>query len=269
MSTGPATSSTMLIIIAIVCITIGYVFGWIVSSATRKREEKAEKPEKPEPVNEPAAPAEALKAAEPAPVPESTPPLAELSPVLKVWSGGPDGGLVVELGKRALSDPSTLTLQDRQKIEAGLRATADWMGLAYHLGEPAPAPVAQAAPQAAAAEPVLVMAEPMDLTRQSPVISSVTNALADALQPAAKKETALSIVQQIDEVLQGMLPGTPFEGKKIFISEDPRRGVIVRVENDIYEGIGSIPEGEVKQLLRSAVAEWERRQELNRRRKAM
>ncbi|HMN62453.1 MAG TPA: hypothetical protein PJ988_18960, partial [Anaerolinea sp.] len=116
------------------------------------------------------------------------------------------------------------------------------------------------------AEAAVEVPEVGQASRQASVIAGMTNALADVLQPTVKKEAPLSIVQQIDEILQGMLAGTEFEGKQVYLAEDPKKGVIVRVENDTYEGVNAVPEGKIKTLLRTAVTEWERRQELNRRR---
>jgi hypothetical protein len=63
-----------------------------------------------------------------------------------------------------------------------------------------------------------------------------------------------------------MLAESPLAGQKIFLTEDLRRGVIVWAQGQSYEGIDSVPAGEVKDLLKRSVAEWERRtEELTRR----
>ena len=67
-----------------------------------------------------------------------------------------------------------------------------------------------------------------------------------------------------------MLAGTPYENKKIFLTEDPNEGVIVRVDNEVYEGVDAVPEGEIKKIaagprLRNGNA----RQEISRRRQTV
>ena len=166
--------------------------------------------------------------------------------------------------RRRRPPSDSLTMDARTQIESALRQTAGWMGLTSQLGEPAPA-VAPAV-VSPVAEAAVEVPEVGQASRQASVIAGMTNALADVLQPTVKKEAPLSIVQQIDEILQGMLAGTEFEGKQVYLAEDPKKGVIVRVENDTYEGVNAVPEGKIKTLLRTAVTEWERRQELNRRR---
>ena len=267
MPDSPVSSSSFIVVIALVCITIGYVFGWIVSSNTRNRKAANAAPvsvvESEKPVMD-EKPVEAVPV-----VVEEAPPDKGLSPVLRVWSGGPQASLVVNLGEKIVNDPAQLTLDDRKQIESGLRATADWMGLAYQLGAPPPAAGQLPPIRSMTADPGIVLSEPMDLTRQPAVLAGMTNALADVLQPTVKKDAPLSIVQQIDEIFQGMLAGTKYENNKIFLTEDLKRGVIVRVDHEVYEGVGALPEGEIKQMLRAAVAEWEREQEKKRRRQAL
>lgn len=249
----PATSGSMLLIIAIVCLTIGYVFGWIVAGFSRSKSEKKE--QEPELAETPEAkPVKAV--AEPLPVEQPNPATVALMPMLKVWKGAEENELTVEVNhNRLVHSKALLTMDDRKSIEAALRATANWMGLAYQLGEPAP--VVSVAP----VTPMIPTVTNELPAAPSLVINGMTNVLADALQPQVKRERHKSIVEQIDEVLQAKLLGTPLENERIFLTEDPRRGVIVRVGTQVYEGVGSLPEGDVKNLLRAAVAEWEKQQE--------
>jgi hypothetical protein len=102
------------------------------------------------------------------------------------------------------------------------------------------------------------------------VLGGVTSVLADAINPTTpKKEAPKSIVQQIDEILQDKLLGTELAEEKIGLVEDPRKGVVVRIGPVAYEGIGSVPDGLVKDLLKASVQEWERRQEIAKRRSTM
>ncbi len=99
------------------------------------------------------------------------------------------------------------------------------------------------------------------------LVEGVTVGLANVLNPpVVKREAPKTIVGQINDVVQELLAESPLAGQKIFLSEDPRRGVIVWVQGQTFEGIDSVPPGEVKDLLKRSVAEWERRtEELTRR----
>jgi hypothetical protein len=145
------------------------------------------------------------------------------------------------------------------------------MGLSYQLGAPAAQPLPPTPSQpvrrvTGPLNPADAPVEPADASQPPSILSGVTTALADAMVPTTKKAAPKSIVEQIDEVLQGMLPGTPFENEKVYLAESPRHGVVVRVGAQTYEGIEAVPEGEVKKLLRAAVAEWEKQQEKAQRR---
>ena len=70
---------------------------------------------------------------------------------------------------------------------------------------------------------------------------------------------ARSIAEQIDEILQEMLENSPLRTRAIRLMELPNKGMVVMVGLNQYEGIDAVPDEDVKHLLRSAVAEWERR----------
>jgi hypothetical protein len=68
------------------------------------------------------------------------------------------------------------------------------------------------------------------------------------------------MVMQIEDILQDMLAGTHLEQRGVHLVEDPIRGVIVQVGMARYEGIDSVPDPEIKRVIRSAVDEWEKSQ---------
>ncbi|MDD2920969.1 MAG: hypothetical protein PHQ36_01675 [Anaerolineales bacterium] len=117
--------------------------------------------------------------------------------------------------------------------------------------QPAPAP---AAPRPA---PTVVSAPVV----QTPPPAAV---VVDAPKPAAKiddKKTmaALSIVAQIDSVLQARLINTPLDKRGIRVYESPEGGVQVEVGLEKFETIDDVTDPEVKAVIRAAVAEWEKK----------
>lgn len=97
----------------------------------------------------------------------------------------------------------------------------------------------------------------------SPVSSEVKPvSILSPLQPAKKldpeKEFALlSIVQQIDTVLQKKLIGTPFEEQKIHLQESSQGSVEVHVGLQKYESVDEVADEKIKAIIRAAISEWE------------
>lgn len=68
-----------------------------------------------------------------------------------------------------------------------------------------------------------------------------------------------SIVSQIDTVLQNRLASSSMANQSIRLTESPTGGVRVYVGLDKFDGIDAIPNPEIKEFIRQAVAEWEAR----------
>ncbi len=68
-----------------------------------------------------------------------------------------------------------------------------------------------------------------------------------------------SIVSQINEILQEMLEVSSLSERKISITQEPSMGVMVWVDGIKYPGVDSVPENEVKNLIKSAVMKWEKK----------
>ncbi|MEI8131702.1 MAG: hypothetical protein WCG34_04665, partial [Leptolinea sp.] len=79
-----------------------------------------------------------------------------------------------------------------------------------------------------------------------------------AAEPAKKVK---SMVEQIDDILQEVIQKSEKPDRKIRLVEEPREGVIVWVANEHYIGIDAVPDPIVKDLIRTAVKEWDKRTE--------
>ena len=258
-------SSTMFVmIVAAISLTIGYFAGWLISKSTRSNDNDESEGGEEQEVKDRLAPTAR---------PEVPPgnPTGAYRPLLRLWRED-KGRLLVEYEGKSLVTASTLLPEQRKRLEVVLRELAVWLGLlpasAGTAPEAAPAAPPQPAPVAAravAAEPIV---PPVAQPFKSPnLVEGVTVGLANVLNPpVVKREAPKTIVQQINDVVQEMLAESPLAGQKIYLTEDLRRGVIVWAQGQSYEGIDSVPAGEVKDLLKRSVAEWERRtEELTRR----
>ncbi len=100
-------------------------------------------------------------------------------------------------------------------------------------------------------------------TPQTPPIPvSPKEAAPRPLQPLKKPESekpisSLSIVQQIDTVLQERVLGTPFEKSGVRLQESAQGDVEVYVGLQKFDSIEEVPDEIVKKIIRAAIAEWE------------
>jgi hypothetical protein len=126
---------------------------------------------------------------------------------------------------------------------------------------------AQAAPKPAPVSPPVSTSAPLTLAEQAlitnlnqPKVEPVPARI--SLIPKKKLEqpaATLSMVQQIDEILQLKLVDTPLAGQGIKIQEAPGGGVMVMVGLKKYEGVADVPDPAIKAVLQAAVAEWEKK----------
>jgi len=97
-----------------------------------------------------------------------------------------------------------------------------------------------------------------------PVEASLPVALAEEAAKSIKPNKPLSIVEQINDILQETIKDTPLATRMVRLVEDPREGVVVWIGLDHFPGVDSVPDPEIKAALRKAANEWERRTETRR-----
>lgn len=68
-----------------------------------------------------------------------------------------------------------------------------------------------------------------------------------------------SISEQIDEILQEMLEDSPLKSRAIRLMELPTKGMVVMVGLNQYQGVDTVPDEDVRNIIHAAVAEWEQR----------
>lgn len=141
---------------------------------------------------------------------------------------------------------------NRKRLIALLSVMRPWIE-----GKPAAsAPVSQplpstSVPRPAPAAPVMQMPPPI---APSPIIPLVA--------PAKKEEklaAPLSIVAQIDEILQARLAFTTLAERSIRLLESPDGSVIVLVGSQKFAGVSEVTDPEVQAVIRAAIAEWEQK----------
>ena len=110
-------------------------------------------------------------------------------------------------------------------------------------GQPSQAASQPAAPLHASRPPATVSVQPATPTSKK--------------SEAEKSITSLSIVNQIDTVLQARLVNTPLAKRGIRLQESPQGGVEVYVGLEKFSTVDDVSDETIKTAIRAAIAEWE------------
>ena len=193
--------------------------------------------------------------------PPAAEPQSDKIEVLRFVRERDNGALLMEMRGKIYRQVQELTDVERKNLA---RFGYDWL---KWLG----APAAPQQPEAAANEGgAVAQSKPDDTTliesaepqQVKPGQTTVQQVKTRPSAPAAPVEDAVrptSIVAQIDEILQEILPLSPLANKQIKLTEDPDQGVVVWVDNQCYSGVDGVPDPDVRALLRKAAQEWENR----------
>jgi hypothetical protein len=232
----------IVLIIAGVCMLVGVVFGYLFGSLGKRKEQ--------EPGDQPGD-------QEPSP-PGEDPQRQGLIEVVRFWSDEEGKKVVPEVGGRMINSLKELDTVQRTRLTRLMDQ--------LRLGPPAATqePAATHTDRKPPAEASL-FTPPVDVSRAieeppAPRPSfSMLSALGRSLQPDIGKTPLAqkSIAAQIDEVLQEMLGGTPLAQKGVRLMELPGKGMVVLVGLEQYSGVDDVPDPEVRQAIKAAVAAWE------------
>ncbi|MFH2103966.1 MAG: hypothetical protein ABIJ39_11500 [Chloroflexota bacterium] len=159
--------------------------------------------------------------------------------ILHLWMN-PAGKMKMLLDGKAIELPESSTPEQRRRLIAIISQIRPWLESAPVVAEPV-----AAAPQAASV--------------QTPQIVPVPTPAPQAVKRAVpvKGIAEMSIVEQIDEILQARLEGTPLAERGIQLKQSPSGGVIVWVGKAHYDTIDAVPDADVVAVIRAAISKWE------------
>ena len=195
---------------------------------------------------------------QPAPVPPASPPSDE-TPLLNV-SMASSGQLRLKLDGEH-TDTSALDAEQRKRLIAILTQIRPWLEAPKASTPPPTAPQPASPPQKSPSAGT----RPAPTPQPTPPPASVPSA--PTPKPASPRPVeddddddvvpSMSIVAQIDSILQSRLAGTPLADKGIRLQESIDGGVLVWIGMYKFEGVDAVPDDEIKVALKGAIAEWE------------
>lgn len=226
--------STVYIVLAVICIIVGFIGGALISMLFAERDKKQLRKEGdllPEGIDR-----------------------ERHTALLRIWRDA-DGALLIELRGRIIADVKQASTAQRLEIESILEQWLGWLGVDLKIPKSTQEPKLQPLPQPIKPPVTPVMpqavAEPLPAPDLAAVISSPV-----IPKPAVGPK---SMVEQIDDILQEIVSHSAFSQRSVKITQDVRDGIIVWMDGGRYPGLDSVPDPEIKKLIRAAAAEWERR----------
>jgi hypothetical protein len=158
-----------------------------------------------------------------------------------------DGRFLLELDGAPVT--GELSLETRKRLMELITVFRLWL-------DPAPS----ATPRPVAPTPTLPVADSVREAVSRPVPSAPNQPLAPAKKPEVEKNIAsLSIVQQIDTILQERILDTPLAKRGIRLQESVQGGVEVYVGLQKFHSVDDVTDEVVKNTIRAAIAEWEKK----------
>ena len=143
-----------------------------------------------------------------------------------------DDRFAVRFEDEWINDPAKLSFVQKNRLEKNLAEAQRWLGIVANQGEEVPNKAGKSF--AGAVVPPYVPEKVIE-----------------------KHKRQMSIVEQVDDILQELLESSPMAETQIRLTEMPNKGVIVWVGNEYYEGINAVPDEDVKRIIRQAVKKWE------------
>ena len=168
------------------------------------------------------------------------------------------GGIFADMDGQPIT--GTLTPERRKRLIELIGYFRPWL----EGGQAPAAPVAPVPVSTPQTVPPAVASSPIPVPPITPPVVPPTVKPISVFGTGPKKQVdpqtefkLLSMVQQIDTVLQRRLIGTPFEKIGLRLQDSLQGGLEVHIGNDKFESIDDVPNAEVKAAIRAAIAEWE------------
>jgi hypothetical protein len=176
--------------------------------------------------------------------------LADSEKSIRVWREGSDQHFVIEMNGVSYRKGSRLNEDQEQFLIQMVGDLQNWVTISPGIS----AEIEFSPPTSEANIPQT--SETSKGTSLNPL-----KVFGDAMKPLKKPEMdedEQSIVSQIDKILQSKLEGTTLEERGIRLVEGPDQGMLIEVGLDRYTEIESVPDDQIRQLIRLSVADWER-----------
>ncbi len=163
------------------------------------------------------------------------------------------------------ADVSALGADQRKRLIDLMLVMRPWIEAAPATRASAPAQPATSAGEANLSPSAALGDQLADASNAAPAFDT-TSRPASVIQPsqrvsptraAPEPGSPFTMVGQIDAILQSRLTGTALAGRGIRVIESAEGGAAIVIGTARYAGVGDVPDSEVKDVIKAAIAEWE------------
>ena len=168
--------------------------------------------------------------------------------VARFWWDRRNNDLVMRAGERTYLKGAKVKDNERKRIQRILQELHLWLTQENIPTVEMDLPVAT----------LSTVEPPSEQRSRNPFLTPV-DTLVKALDTDVPKPPGqtMSIAAQVDEILQEMLLESPVKDRAIRLMEFPNKRLVVLIGLDQYDGIDAVPDDDIRDLIRAAVAEWE------------
>jgi hypothetical protein len=174
-----------------------------------------------------------------------------------LWHDSEGGNLIVDLDGSTFVRASEMRPDQRSRLETCYSQLKRFLGVQDTGPRPVPTtpPLVQPVKEIPIPE-VPIEPIPAKLSFETIVMPSAA-AGKGGKKAAPEPIKPLSIVGEIDEILQDMIDGTPFLERGLQLVETPSHTIAVWIDHHQYENIDAVPDPDVQQVIHAAVKKWE------------
>lgn len=184
--------------------------------------------------------------------------------VLTLWRDRDSSAISVQINGQIIASQFDLTSDSREQLALRFELLQNWLeegkqqperseksistqsSVAGHVSGAAPVQAASLVPKTGAKQERDGGINP---------VAVFTRALTTEVR---KPQPVQSLAAQIDAILQERLEGSSLSTRGIRLQDHPQQGLIVQVGLRKYNSIDEVPEQEIRDFIRQAIAEWEK-----------
>ena len=179
--------------------------------------------------------------------------------IVRLWYSPNGKRIVTQLDGGYYKDFSHLSTDQQNRVNRLLALWSAWAGKATE-------------PKVEPASTPFIGVESVEAANLPPIEPVLDWSVQEALKVEEEAEPSILTVQekpktiagQISLIIEKMLVDSPIKEKGIKLIENNHQGVDVWIGLEKFDGIDAIPYPDVQQLIREAVAQWEREMEADR-----